>query len=188
MLTSREVMAALYGAYRLARRDPRGLSFFEDSETAFWRSFGAAVIIAPLYAVFLVVAFASEDMAVSGARFGFVEAISYVIGWTAFPLAAFYLCQILDCERRFVRYIVAYNWSAVLWNPPQILVALLSMSGAVSPGTGQFLGFVALMLILAYTWFIARTALDIGGIAAVGVVMVDLVLSVLVQALTDGFL
>ena len=188
MLTSQELVAALYGAYRLARRDPRGLGFFEDSVPAFWRSFAAAVIIAPLYALFLIVAFTSEGTAIGGVRYGVVQAISYVIGWTAFPLAAFYVCQLLDCEHRFVRYIVAYNWSAVLWNPPQILIALLAVSGAVSAGTGQFLSLMALLLILIYTWFIARTALDVGGIAAVGVVMVDLVLSVLVQALSDGFL
>ena len=43
MISLREVITALYGAYRLARFDPGGLGFYEVTVQGFWRSFFAAV-------------------------------------------------------------------------------------------------------------------------------------------------
>ena len=55
MVTSREVVAALYGAYRLARFDPSGLALFDATIAGFSRSFFAAVLVAPVYLVLLLI-------------------------------------------------------------------------------------------------------------------------------------
>ena len=48
---------SIYGAYRLARLDAAGMSYFDTSVAGFWRSFFAAVIIAPFYAMLLAIRF-----------------------------------------------------------------------------------------------------------------------------------
>ena len=49
MITAREVTAALYGSWRLARLDPGGMAYFNRTVEGFWNSFFAAVIVAPGY-------------------------------------------------------------------------------------------------------------------------------------------
>ena len=94
MLSAREAATSLYGAYRLARFDARGMTYFETSLAGFWRSFYAAVIVAPVFAVLLVMRYAAGGEAVDEARFASVEAIAYVIAWIAFPLVMVSLAQI----------------------------------------------------------------------------------------------
>jgi len=50
--SAREMMYALYGAYRLARFDAGGMRYFDASIDGFWRSFFAAVLIAPFYLIY----------------------------------------------------------------------------------------------------------------------------------------
>ncbi len=38
MISAQEATTALYGALRLARFDPSGMDFFEQTKTGFWRS------------------------------------------------------------------------------------------------------------------------------------------------------
>ena len=66
--STREILSAIYGAWALFKLDPRGLELFEDSVPAFWRSFFAAVIVAPGFALLRVIDFA-ETEAESGAGF-----------------------------------------------------------------------------------------------------------------------
>ena len=65
MITSRELAAALYGAWRLARFDPRGQDQFDTSVAGFWCSFQAAGIVVPAY-VFLII----ESMIDAGVYLG----------------------------------------------------------------------------------------------------------------------
>ena len=50
-----EVARAIYGAWRLMLFDADGMTFFDLSTGGFWRSFFAAVVVAPLYAVLVVI-------------------------------------------------------------------------------------------------------------------------------------
>ena len=52
--TAGETLRALYGAYRLARLDAGGMAYFDSSIGGFWRSFFAAVLVVPFYALLLV--------------------------------------------------------------------------------------------------------------------------------------
>jgi len=47
MIDAKDTAGALYGLWRLARGDASGLDFFNATLEGFWRSFAAAVIIAP---------------------------------------------------------------------------------------------------------------------------------------------
>ena len=49
-----EVLRSLYGAYRLAFLDQSGMAHFNLSVDGFWRSFFAAVLVAPGFAVLVV--------------------------------------------------------------------------------------------------------------------------------------
>lgn len=123
-------LAAAYrgiaGALRLARLDPSAIRDFDGSIEGFWKSFQAAIVAAPLFALLILLRTTEHPLSSDPLRALFIEAIGYVIGWTAFPLAAWYLANALGKSQRYLTYIVAYNWANVLQVTAFVPVAALS--------------------------------------------------------------
>ena len=190
-----EIIRSLYGALHLARGDTSGMAFFNATEQGFWRSFTAAILIAPLFALLLTIRYHVNEAGVSLLRFTAIETIAYVVSWVAFPLLLYHLTDILGTGHRFIRYIVAYNWASVLQNllylPFALLVEAHLVQGAGSTFFGIILhGLVIILhgLVLLYTWFVTRTALEITNLLAAGLVMIDLVLIIFINTITQGML
>ena len=183
MITMIEVAHGIYGAWRFAHFDHTGMTYFDQSIEGFWKSFFAAVIVLPAYIVLLALARDSQPEAMTGApivRVVFIEAIAYVLAWVAFPLMMTVIADLLDRRERYIGFIVAANWSSV------IQVAVLLPAAAIFTASGAapaLLLYVAVWgAILAYAWFIAKTAMDVTGLAAAGLVL----LSVIIEMLIDG--
>src|SRR5690606_8518675 len=87
MISSAEIAVSMRGAVRLALRDPAGLAFFDTSIAGFWRSFMAAVLALPAYALLLAARDESAGPPLDDPGVLLVEGIAYVIGWFAFPNA-----------------------------------------------------------------------------------------------------
>ena len=183
-----EIIRSLYGALHLARGDISGMAFFNATEQGFWRSFTAAILIAPLFALLLTIRYHVNEAGVSLLRFTAIETIAYVVSWVAFPLLLYHLTDILGTGHRFIRYIVAYNWASVLQNLLYLPFALLVEAHLVQGAGSTFFGILLLGLVLLYTWFVTRTALEITNLLAAGLVMIDLVLSIFINTITQGML
>jgi hypothetical protein len=188
MPTTSEILRALYGAYRLARLDGGGMAYFDASISGFWRSFFAAVIVLPFYAMLLQLRYETGAVGAGVERFAAVEMITYVIAWLAFPLAMASVAAILDREERYLGYIVAYNWAAVLQNALYLPIAMIGVAGGMGAGSANAAGLIALFLILGYSWFVARTALAIGAGTAAAIVALDLVLGVVINSVAESML
>ena len=188
MIIGQYVTNALYGAYRLARADTNGLSYFDNSTAGFWRSFFAAVLIAPLFLILLIIRFSVDDIGANVVRFYTVEAIAYVIGWVLFPLVVFYLVETLGKQERYVGFIIAYNWAAVLQNGFYLPFAILFQLGLIPGEAAGLLNLLLLGIVLAYTWFVAKSALDISGAVAGGIIILDVGLWVALTVITESFL
>jgi hypothetical protein len=179
MPTRAEVMRALDGAYRLARMDPSGMTLFDLSVDGFWRSFFAAVVALPGYAILI-----THELAVapeSDGLFGriLVRAVTYLVAWAAFPIAALILCRVLDVAGYYVPLIIAMNWAAVLQTYAFVagLLAALILPGLLATP----LNLAILGAVIFYQWFVIRTALQVSGPQALVFLLVDLVLSVLIN-------
>jgi len=183
MIPAQAVVQGLYGAYRLARLDPRGMSYLDRSIEGFWRSFFAAVVAAPAFVLLVVletIAASTPEAETDWARVVLVEGIAYAIGWVAFPLAMFYVAEAIGRGGAYVGFVVAYNWAAVLQTAAYLLVAALTSGGALPPPLGDLLSLALILAILAYQWFIARTALNLGAHGAIGIVALDVVISLII--------
>ena len=90
----REAIVSLYGAWRLARLDPRGFELFDRSEAGALRSFAAAVPVLPLY-VLAALMLAPRGPTTHPLRWLSVQAIAYVLSWVAYPVAAESLTRVL---------------------------------------------------------------------------------------------
>jgi hypothetical protein len=180
-----EIINSLYGTIRLAAGDKRGVEHFNFSHLGFWRSFTAAIIVAPIFVLLLNVRYIVSDNDVSLTRFASIYAIAYVIGWVVFPLLINYLTEIIDRGQKFVRYIVMYNWASVIQNLIYLPFAILVEAQIVTGTTATIVGLFLLSLVFLYTCFITKVALEISSSIASGIVVFDLILSIIISAITQ---
>ena len=180
---------SVYGAWRLARLDPAGMTLFELSIPGFWRSFFAAVVVVPFYLALVFLRF--EQEADHGAVFELlpfvvVKLIAYAVSWVAFVLAMIAITRLLSLGAFYVPFIIAYNWSAVIQIAVLLPAALIQASGLLPEVLGAGLMIVVSIAILFYQWFIARVALQTTALTAAGVVVLDLLLGVLFDFSPSG--
>ena len=185
MPTAEEVRRALTGAVLLLRGQPAGMGCFDLSVEGFWKSFAAALLVAPGYAFLLIEQYATTGLPADLFTVALVEIVAYAVGCVAFPIAAIFLTQLLGLGGRYVPLIVAGNWSSL----PQVgfLLAALLVSLAV-PSARPMVFLAATLAAVAYQWFVARTALQTSGLVAFGLVVVDVLLSIGISLTADGIL
>lgn len=188
MITMSEVWTGLFAAWRMFLRDSRAIALFDDSVPGVIKSFFCAVVVLPGYIIILALGPAPIPAEVSGFRIVTVEAIAYVISWTAWPLLMAPVAKALDKDANYCRYIVAYNWSA----GPQILillsVLLLSAIDILPRDVLVLINLAALAILLFYHLFILRTALEISPYVAVALVIGEFMLSQFIIVTRNGML
>lgn len=174
MIVVDDVIRGVYGAWQLAKRDPRGLVWFDSTAEGFWHSFWGPALVVPGYLVLRVLdgSFSEELI-----RPFLVEMIAYVIGCVAFPLALSHISEGLGRAQLYQRYVVAYNWSAVI----QMAVLLpVALAVYLVPGLAP-LNAIAAMLLLVYQAYIAHAALAVKPGTAGMLVLLDLLIGALIQ-------
>ncbi|MFQ5785512.1 MAG: hypothetical protein ACE5H8_11915 [Alphaproteobacteria bacterium] len=183
-----EVVAAQYGAWRLLRFDPAGMTWFDISIRGFWRSFFAAVPVAPAYAIFIGLDFARRAEPVDLGWAMLVSTIAYVCGWIAFPVAAIFITRLLGLTDRYVALIVAYNWASV----PQTLLllppVLIEANGALPAQFASVLTMVVTIFVLLYQWFVTRTALATTALTATGIVFLEVLIGAFIDLTADSLI
>ena len=185
MVSLREVSQGVYGAWRLALLDRAAMAWFDRSVPGVWRSFWAAAIC---YPGFVALQLLQLDVAHLGAlellHFLVIATLSYVVGWTAYPLTALPFCRWLATEERALGFIIAYNWSQILQTALVLAVSAVGALHILPFYAVAYVETVAYLAILVYEWFIARIALQAGGLAATTLVLLDVVLTALLTQVT----
>jgi len=172
------------GAFQLLLQRPQGLAALDSSLEGFWRSFYAALYGAPFFLFIMFVSLGANERAAEapeaaqvllGIEFTLLNVIGllliYAISWLYWPLLFHYIAKGFGLEQRFLRYIVAYNWAALI--QLAIAAAALVLGGGLMGAAGSLLIFGSIVLQFFYQWSIARQALEIPGLPAGGLVFVD---------------
>jgi hypothetical protein len=180
-----EVLRSIYGAYRLAWLDRTGMSHFNLSVEGFWRSFFAAVVVAPGYALLVAQELFTRADEVSPAWAFVIETLAYGIGWAAFPVVAIGVTHLLGLSRNYAAMIIAANWAVVI--QVGVFIAAVGLS-FVLPVLGGLVVTLATGAILFYQWFVIRTALDTTAGIAIALVVVDLLVNSAVNLTADSLL
>lgn len=181
MITINEIGSAIYGAYRLARRDSGGMAYFDRTREGAIRSFYAAGLLLPFHAI-IVLGRWWEDMAIlSVQRMVAIESLAYVIGWTVFPVLMIWIARSIDRSDRYFDFLVAYNWASlvtiVVRFPLFVFRRLELLPGLVT----DILVLVLLVVLLIYRWYVLKTALSIGGGLAGGLTAAALFTNLLIR-------
>lgn len=175
------ILKSLTAAWRLVLRDPDGMKEFDLTLSGFWLSFSAALVAAPLYLMLLLMEHQLLPEAPPAGDYLAIKAVSYAVSWVAYPLLMVPVARALGLGHAYTGFIIAYNWSAVIIMlillPP---FALYAVQG-ISAGAAGFLNLMATFAVLYYRWFLTRTALATTGGLALGLVVIDLLLSVVID-------
>ena len=181
MISMREVVASLYGTWRLARFDRSAIGYFDPSPEGFWRSFFAAVLAAPA-PIAIQLLFRAASLPDDLFRYVLGLVVVYAFSWLIWPLAAVYLARVLDRNDALLLYLTAHNWAqvpAVLFQLAVVILAIgLLPMALVTPAL-----LLSIVIVLIYEGFIAATALRIDRLAAAGVVIAYFVVLVLVSSI-----
>ncbi len=188
MPSFRDIVYGIYGAWRLARMDRSAIAYFDQTVEGFWKSFFAAVIVAPGYALIILLELAQVGPSAGALRILLVELCAYTALWTAFPVAIHHVCEAIGKRDAFIGYIVAFNWAKVLQIAALLMVMGVVATGVLPDAAAWFLRWAVLFLILAYEWFITRTALGLKPMGAAGLVALDLFIELIVRDITFGMI
>ncbi len=177
MIPSRqEVFYRLYGALRLARFDPAGVQYFDESSEAALRSFFAAVLVAPAY--FFLDLLVPADTVTREITFLTVlaEILIYSLSWTVFPVVAYHICQTIKREHAYFRYLAANNWSKVVTYHLGLAIFALVVAGVLPAGFAALLGLAVVGYLIGYQWFIAKSCLNISSAGAAGFLVLQIMI------------
>jgi len=186
MPSRREIIAALFGSWRLMRFDADGMNWFNLTIQGFWRSFFAALPVAPFFALLVYFDFRRQTDPVDVGREMFVTIVVYAVGWTIVPVIMVLVTKLLGTGRNFVPMMVAYNWTTV----PQIIIqALAALPGAIGLISVELSGavlFTVVIYILVFEWFVIRIALQTTAMTAAGIVLLLETVGVLINLIAYG--
>ncbi len=182
-----EILRSLRGSWRLLFRDEGGYNDFTMTIAGFWRSFAVILLVLPLY----FVAFMSEDEMVkaAGQDSGIITrdipyaiaALGVVIEWFAYPAIMVLLARIFNFSPRYVPYIIAYNWTALLIMLLMMPTFILFNLGVLNAGAALGLNFSLTIIALYFRWYVAVTALKTTPSLASAFVAIDFLISLLVN-------
>lgn len=182
MLTARETAGALYGLSRIIRLDAGGLSYFNASKDGFWNSFWVAAWVLPLHLLQAAVHFGrSEQIVVGPVTYFALEIESYVIGWVLFPLVMTWVSGLLERRQNFFAFMVPYNWFQLVIAGVILPLSILGGLGLLPAEGASFVMLMAAAAFLMYMGFIAHKALNVSGFTAFGIVLLDVLLSFIVN-------
>lgn len=185
MLSTSEIARGLQGSLKFLQRDPSAAQHFDNTVEACLRSFRVMVLVAPIYAIYLLAHYANVRTEADEIQVFFVEALHYVVDWLLFPVIFYEIARRRAWLDRYPRYIAALNWI----NLPAI--ALMTVGEGlllVSPSVGQVAEF-ALQALFFY-WFltVTRMTLQANWLFAILLLIVNWVPSLFLSLIVDRFL
>ncbi|MEM8876463.1 MAG: hypothetical protein AAGD23_01195 [Pseudomonadota bacterium] len=193
MLSITDIRQNLAGAWALFRADANGMSLLDTTFRGFWLSFMAIALLAPVYGLYLageqrLMATVDEPLDVTFGTYLSVRTLTFIVDWVAFPILMILLVGLIDRRSRYVPFVVAYNWGGVIIELIVALPTVLFAAGMMPLGLLYVLTLIAMAVALRYLYIIARVALFADRTTAVGLVVADFALSlVLAEAFSRMF-
>lgn len=180
----RSALAALDGVIAVIFGRTVAADAFDLSIRGFWASFGAVVLILPSFAVGLSAQARFIEMApVDNGTLSIPAAIaSLVAQWVALPVMLALLARPLGLAARYVGFIVVRNWAAVVISALVAVPALLFNLGLLGVEAFILLNLLAYVAAIVIQYRVIRRMLAPTAITAVGFVVLDVLLGVLLDA------
>lgn len=186
MLSAGEIARGMQGALGFLQRDPAAPSYFDNTAESCLRSFQVMILVAPLYAVVLMILYSNVTTTAEGWEIVVVEALRYTVDWLLFPVIFFEIARRQNWVGQYPRYIAALNWV----NLPLMIVAVVAVIlASILPTAAAVLIQLGLYGLLFY-WFLAvtRSVLNASWVQSFMLLLVNWVPSRFLSVIVDRFL
>ena len=187
-MTTADFRAGIEAAVALLLGRPGALGRFDVSLDGFWRSFAAVLLVLPSFAISLMAVWRGQMAqlppdAVDVPWLGFVAERVVALGfaWVALPLVLALIAGRLGLSGRYVPFIVARNWAEPVVAALYAVPALFYAAGLIDEQLAALVSLPVLLVAMHYLFRIARQALGVPISLAIGVVVLDLLLGLLVS-------
>jgi hypothetical protein len=185
MLSVGEIAVALGGVKRLLRLQADGFDRFDATLSGFWKSFWVALFVLPIWIVLIADQMSTAD-GDSAWQVIVCKLIGYAVSWLAYPLLMVRICDFLGRWPRYLTYMVGYNWFQLVQTAAWLPLVLLADTGIAPKGLIAILWLGTHGVLLAYSWFLARRGLQVDGGTACALVVIDFLLSLLIDSIADS--
>jgi hypothetical protein len=176
MIARSEAVAGLFGAWRLACRNPDGLRYMDTSRDGALRSFWAAALALPAAIPLTLLRLSYFPPRADAMEVIAIEIAAYAIGWTAFPVVAHAAAGIAERSHRYTMLVTADNWVSLLQIFVLLVAAPVTLGGFVPAPFDSLLEIALRVALTAYLAFTIRVALDLSWAAAIGLALVEFML------------
>ena len=186
MLSAAEIARGVQGALGFLKRDATAPQHFDNTMEACLRSFRVMALVAPLYAIYLLIYYSDVTVTADGAEIAVVEAMRYVVDWLLFPVIFYEAARRRGWLDRYPRYIGALNWI----NLPAMVVVIVGQGlSSVAPAAVAVVIDLGLRALLFY-WFLMATRMALGTSWPISVVLliINWVPSLFLSFLVDRYL
>ena len=183
----------LTGAWQVMLGRPDGLSRLDTSLEGFWRSFAAVILVVP----FAVLAVSSDAMLsaaegldvppMTGRTFT-LQGIAILCDWFAFPLVFAIIAPPFGLSSRYVPFIVTRNWAAVIIGAMVGVIPALHIVGIIPTALVPVFLLIAIAVALRFSYVVARITLAVSMGMALPIVLLELLLSLTIWSIFDGFI
>lgn len=187
MIDLRPLYFGLAGGARLVRLDISGMYLVKGGVSGFWASlFWSAGVVLPLYILLMLLRF--DPQTHDGVRFLFSHGVIYSLAWLIFPLIMERITAFIDRRQHYLRFIIGYNWLGCFYNLFFLLVGLAHASRMISWEAASAISAGLMLAGLVWIGHLAKHALEIPYSAAVGIVVLDLFMGVMINLLSVSLL
>jgi hypothetical protein len=152
VLSAAEIARGVQGALGFLQRDHAAPLRFDNTMEACLRSFRVMALVAPLYALYLLIYYAGVTVTADETEIVLAEGVRYVVDWLLFPVVFYEVARRRGWLDRYPRYIGALNWI----NLPATAIAVAGMAiESIAPAVAIVadLGLRALF----FYWFLMTT-------------------------------
>jgi hypothetical protein len=186
VLSAAEIARGVKGALGFLQRDATAPQHFDNTMEACLRSFRVMALVAPLYAIYLLIYYAEVTVTADETEIVVVEAMRYVVDWLLFPVIFYEAARRRGWLDRYPRYIGALNWI----NLPAMVVVIVGQGlSSVAPAALAIIIDLGLRALLFY-WFLMTTRMALGTSWPISVVLlvINWVPSLFLSFLVDRYL
>jgi hypothetical protein len=186
VLSAAEIARGVQGALGFLKRDATAPQHFDNTMEACLRSFRVMALVAPLYAIYLLIYYSDVTVTADETEIALAEAMRYVVDWLLFPVIFYEVARRRGWLDRYPRYIGALNWI----NLPAMVVVIAGQGlSSVAPAAVAVVIDLGLRALLFY-WFLMTTRMALGTSWPISVVLlvINWVPSLFLSFLVDRYL
>ncbi|MGH8428925.1 MAG: hypothetical protein ACREUF_00840, partial [Solimonas sp.] len=149
------------------QRDPAAPLRFDNTMEACLRSFRVMALVAPIYALYLLILYSGAIVTADEIDIVFAESARYIVDWLLYPVIFYEIARRRGWIERYPRYISALNWI----NLPATAIALvlLMLQSIAPPALASILGLGQQALF--FYWFLVTTRIVLAASWPIAIVL-----------------